>query len=478
MQKKFLSSLLLIIVLNLLIKPLAIFGIDASVQNRVGASAYGLYFSLLNLSFLFNIVLDVGINNYTTKNIAQYPHLVGRYWGKIMSFRLILFFLYAALTLIMALVFGYDSNQLMLLGVLVFNQLLVTLIAFVRSHFGGLHLFKTDAIISVLDRLLLILICGTVLFTKVTQGEFQIEWFIWMQTVAYALTAITAFALLIRKTGMPNFQLNKAFSFAILRKSYPYALLILLMMIYTRTDSVMLERIHPNGAYEAGVYAQGFRLLDALFMFGMIFANLLLPIFARMLKHKNKDLEVLLNQARNLLLGGAILIGFICHSNANEILSLIYENNVTESVPSFQLLMWCFIAMSISLIYGTLLTAGGNLMFLNQISFVGVLANIGVNFYLIPIYGAEGAALATILTQSLTALVQMIYAHQFLKIKFPIKTILHLIAFIAWMFLLIQFIPRGNYLLFSQIIVGTILLFLHRFIDLKSLVSLLKKEEL
>ena len=97
--------------LNLLIKPLAIFGIDASVQNRVGASAYGLYFSLLNLSFLFNILLDVGINNYTTKNIAQYPHLVGRYWGKIMSFRLILFFLYAALTLIMALIFGYDSNH-------------------------------------------------------------------------------------------------------------------------------------------------------------------------------------------------------------------------------------------------------------------------------------------------------------------------------------------------------------------------------
>jgi hypothetical protein len=74
----------------------------------------------------------------------------------------------------MALVFGYDSNQLMLLGVLVFNQLLVTLIAFVRSHFGGLHLFKTDAIISVLDRLLLILICGTVLYTNVIDVEFHI----------------------------------------------------------------------------------------------------------------------------------------------------------------------------------------------------------------------------------------------------------------------------------------------------------------
>ena len=31
------------------------------------------------------------------------------------------------------------------------------------------------------------------------------------------------------------------------------------MLLYTRIDGVMLERIHPNGAYESGIYAQGFR---------------------------------------------------------------------------------------------------------------------------------------------------------------------------------------------------------------------------
>jgi len=205
---------------------------------------------------------------------------------------------------------------------------------------------------------------------------------------------------------------------------------------------------------------------------------LLLPIFARLLKNKSKDLESLLNQSRNLLMGGAILIGFVCHAHATDILSLIYKNNVTESVPSFQLLMWCFIAMSISLIYGTLLTAGGNLKFLNKISLVGVLANIGVNIYLIPMYGAMGAALATIITQSLTAFAQLIYAHWLLKINFPSKTIIHLFAFIAWMLLMILFIPSVNYLLIIQIVGGFILLFVHRFIDFKSIFAILKKEEL
>jgi hypothetical protein len=49
-QKKFLSSLFWMVVLNILIKPFAIFGIDAAVQNNVGTKEYGFYFTLLNFS--------------------------------------------------------------------------------------------------------------------------------------------------------------------------------------------------------------------------------------------------------------------------------------------------------------------------------------------------------------------------------------------------------------------------------------------
>ena len=90
MQRKFISNLILLVILNLIVKPISIFGIDATVQNRVGADDYGLYFSLLTLTLLFNIILDLGINNFTTKNIAQYPHIVKRYIGKLLTFRFVL----------------------------------------------------------------------------------------------------------------------------------------------------------------------------------------------------------------------------------------------------------------------------------------------------------------------------------------------------------------------------------------------------
>lgn len=475
MQKKFVSNLILIIILNLLVKPFAIFAIDAQVQDRVGTEEYGLYFSLLNLSFLFNIVADLGINNYTTKNVAQYPHIVSRYIGKIFSFRLILFMIYGILTMAIGVGIGYRGEELWLLSVLVFNQLLVTLIAYFRSHFGGLHLFKTDALVSILDRGLLILICGYLLISTANSGAFRIEWFIYIQTICYAVTLIVAFLLLTARIGLPRFHFDWVFSLAILRKSYPYALLILLMMIYTRTDSVMLERLHPNGQYESGIYAKGFRFFDAFFMFAMIFANLLLPIFARLLKGDRSRIEPILRTSRDLLLGGSIVIAFACMLDAESILGLLYRTDVVQTAPSFHFIMWGFVGVSISLIYGTLLTAGGDLGFLNRISAVGIVINVIFNALLIPEYGAAGSAFATLVTQAFTSVVQAVYCHKKFSIPFSVSEMISYTLLIGIMIACTAMFPKGTNYLLLLLFIGALGMITLKLIDVRGLSKAFKE---
>lgn len=116
MKRKLLIDLLIIFLLNVLVKPMAIFGIDAAVQNRLGSDTYGLYFSLLNLSYLFTIVMDLGINNYTTRNVAQYPKIVPSYLGKIFGLRLILFVVYTLITLGFGLAIGYRDGSIYMSG--------------------------------------------------------------------------------------------------------------------------------------------------------------------------------------------------------------------------------------------------------------------------------------------------------------------------------------------------------------------------
>ena len=469
MQRTFISNLFLMIVLNLLVKPIAIFGIDAEIQNRVGAEDYGMYFSLLNFSFLFNILMDFGINNFTTKSVAQYPNAATSYLGKMLSLRIMLFLIYAGVTLSVGWFIGWENVEISLLLFLVLNQLFVTLIAYARSHFGGLLLFKTEAIISVLDRFLLILFCGILLYSPLSNSPFQIEWFVWIQTLSYGITLIVATSLLLRKIGIPKIRHSHLFSYAVIRKSFPYALLILLMMIYTRIDSVMIERLHSNGKVEAGYYAQGFRLLDAFFMFAMIFSNLLFPIFSRMLSKKVNVLP-LLSTAGKFLIAGAFVISIICYFNGDRILGWIYDAHISSSLLSFQLLMFAFIGMCSSLIFGTLLTANGSLRFLNSTALVGIGVNIGLNSYLIPLYGATGAAFATLTTQTVVSLVQIIYCISLFNLKINLIMIFQFVGCFASVICLYYFIPvssNGGFLL--TLLGAAIPLFVFRIIDLSQL---------
>src|SRR3954471_9347927 len=69
-HSKFYSSLLLLIILNAIIKPFWIFGIDRQVQNITGVPEYGTYFALLNLSIVFNFLLDWGLTNFINRELA------------------------------------------------------------------------------------------------------------------------------------------------------------------------------------------------------------------------------------------------------------------------------------------------------------------------------------------------------------------------------------------------------------------------
>ena len=98
-RKSFLGNLLLLVGLNLLIKPFWIFGIEVSVQNLVGTEAYGLYFTLFNLTFIFNMLLDMGTTSFNNRSIARDREALQHYFPRILTLRLLLGGLYALVML-------------------------------------------------------------------------------------------------------------------------------------------------------------------------------------------------------------------------------------------------------------------------------------------------------------------------------------------------------------------------------------------
>ena len=481
MQRKFLNNLILMVFLNLLVKPLAIFGIDAEVQNRIGAEEYGLYFSLLNFTYIFNIILDFGITNYNTKYVAQYPHLVKRYMGKILPLRFLLFFIYVFISLVLAIVLGYEGRQFIFLGILIFNQFLISVIQYLRSYFAGLLLFRVDTLLSVMDRILLILITGYLLYFSSLRGEFRLSWFVGAQTVSYLIAVIFAVSLVLWKIGIPKLHWSPAFNKVILRKSFPYALLILLMMLYNRIDAVMIERLHPSGLQQAGIYAQAFRLLDAFVMFGMLFSNLLFPMFSRLIKER-APVVPLLDSASGLLLGFAMVVAITCFAYPYQILDLIYTQDIHEAVPTFRWVILSFIPISIVTIFGSLLTANGSLKTLNYVSFMGLLLNILLNLFFIRKWGAWGAAMATLITQSGVALIQVIFVWKYFQLRASVRLVLRYTGFTAWLLISCAFIgdldfenPLTGIML--ALLSGTLAFFIFGLVKWRMLIGMLKKSQ-
>jgi len=480
MQTRFLSNLILILVLNLLVKPLYLLGIDAEVQSRVGTEIYGTYFGLINLSFLLNFFLDFGITNYNVRQVAQKGNLFSDHFSGLLSLRIILSAAYMLILLGVGILLGYGKEQLFILAFLGINQAMAAFLLFFRSNLSGLHLFKQDSILSVLDRILLIGLVGALLFLPSMNGHFEIEWFVYAQTFSYGTAALVSFILVKKNIQSVLLSWDPKFWTKILKASAPFALLTLTMMAYHRSDGIMLERLLDDQGNEAGIYARGYRFFEAASMVAYLFAVLLLPMFSRAIERK-ENVTPLVNLSFRILFAGAWTIGVSCFFLSDSILASIYDDLIPQTSQVFQLLMLGFVAYSTTYIFGTLITAHGSMKLLNLISLVGVIVNIALNFWLIPTHGAYGSAMATLITQGLAALIQFGAAFRLFKMKVDYKVLIGTIIFtiLLWIFgTSIDLVGTELKIqLPALLIAGILLAALTGLFPIKAFLSLLKQRE-
>ncbi len=480
MQRKFLTNLAFLLFLNLLIKPFYILGIDRSIQNSVGAEEYGIYFALFNFTFLFNIILDLGITNFNNRNIAMHSHLLQKHLSGIIGLRLLLSGIYVLLTFGIGIFLGYEGKELWFLIFLIINQILLAFVLYFRSNLAGMHMFKHDSFVSILDRTLMILFCGLLLWADLGQGAFKIEWFVYSQTAAYAITALIGLIMLGKHAPLSKIKFNPAFSLIILKQSYPFALLILLMAFYNRIDVVMIERLLPDGALQSGIYAQAFRLLEAGVMFAYLFSVLLLPMFSRMLKEK-QNVEDLVKLASSLLIAPCVIVAASAWFHGEYIMGLLYNEHIELSAPIFGFLMTGFVGMSATYIFGTLLTANGSMKYLNIMAFVGMVFNVGLNFILIPKFGAVGAAITSMFTQVLTSLAQVVMCAGILKFRINHKYILAMLFYISLCIMTFHMMSDIGINELQSLILSVLTCFIFaiifRFYNIRSIMTLLKERE-
>jgi O-antigen/teichoic acid export membrane protein len=310
-----------------------------------------------------------------------------------------------------------------------------------------MQLFLADSILSVVDRFFMAVLCSALIWGKFVNITFSIELFALLQTLSYCLASLMALAIIYNHHGKFEFNGVPLFSRELLFKSFPFALLGFLMAIHNRIDAVFLERISSSGAYEAGIYAQSFRIFDAIGMIAVLFAVLLLPMFSKQLS-KGEDSRPLVKMAFSILFTCMVILVANLVGFAFPILDFLYVDLVPKAVSVFIILMLTIIPVSLNYIFGTLLTANGSLKQLNRIAGLTLILNVILNLALIPMHGAVGAAISAFASQLFACLMQIFLCSKIFTFQITLGQSKQYFVFIGVTILMV--------FIFSQIQVGFI----------------------
>jgi O-antigen/teichoic acid export membrane protein len=384
-----------LILLNVIVKPVWIFAIDRKVQLISGNEVYGAYFSVYNLSMVLIVFADAGITNLLNQKLSYY---------KAYNIKTIL--LYKALLLVLYifvfLIIGTAShiNQALLFYI-VSIQALTSLFTFLRGIITAHQYFITDAFLSIIDKTLMILLCSLFLYTSLVSA-FSLFTFLKIQLLCTAFAVAVVITIIITKTLYRNSV--SAPHKLILYQLIPFALIIFLMSLHYRMDGFLLLKLfHGNGAIESGIYAKGYRLLDASNMIGYLAASFLVPFIAR-----NKSDTTLINTTTSnvlhIILSLALaVISFVFVFAPWIEMNLYHSNSIYESTI-LKLCMASLPGYYFVHIYGSILTATEQFRKFINVLTLSVFINLLMNCILIPQFGAKGCCLASIVSQHVCGL--------------------------------------------------------------------------
>lgn len=411
--KRFLSNIGLVVLLNLLIKPIWVLT-EMEVQDVVGHDAWGMYAAALSFGFLFLTLADLGINYYAAKVLAGAPDRLRDYFPQLVSVKLILLLVYPALMYAVALALGYEPTQLWLLLLLCLVQAGAQFMEFFRANFRALQRFRLDALLSVFDRVLLLGLVGLLFVTGLT-----IQSFVYARLLAVGLSALVFYGLLIRLYGW----LRPRFRWTVVRElvsfSLPFAAITMLSSIHDKVDQVMLERL--VGDVPTGLYAAAYRWLEA---FSMYLWTVLPLFFARFAYVQREPAE----QQRLLHLGQLVTglpLTFVCAFGVffgDKLLFLYDRSSPAELATMLACLQALFVALLINgnlAVFSTLLSATGHERFVNRVLVVSIALNVLLNALLIPSFGAVACAWATVASFLLTGSGYLLYVHWRMPVAVP-----------------------------------------------------------
>lgn len=185
----------------------------------------------------------------------------------------------------------------------------------------------------------------------------------------------------------------------LLKESWPLLLGSLLTSIYWKIDQVMLKMF--LGDYEVGQYSVAARLSEALYFLPVAIVLALNPAIVNAKEHNSSEYKKRMRNLYSLMIYISVPMSVITYLASDLIIMVLFGKEYYASSKVLQIHIWASVFVFVGVASGRWLVTEGIQIYLTLNQGLGALSNILLNLILIPKYGIEGAAWATLFSYAL-----------------------------------------------------------------------------
>jgi len=187
----------------------------------------------------------------------------------------------------------------------------------------------------------------------------------------------------------------------LLQNCWPLAIASLSIMLYMRIDQVMLGQMLDD--HSVGIFSAAVRLSESWYFVPMAILASVAPTLTAAHARSQREYEDKLVMVIRVMLLLSVCVAAILTFCSRQLVDVLYGSSYADSAQVLALHAWAGVFASLGIATGPWFVNSGLVKLRMTHTLAGALVNIGMNLYMIPKFGATGAAVSTLVSYFLAA---------------------------------------------------------------------------
>ena len=382
----------------------------ALAADILGRELYGQLEYLIEMALIFGVLIDFGLEQTLTRDLAKWKDRFRSVAEATLGFRFLTSLLaFVSIELVLSVIDLAVRDRIYVLenGIAGVYCVVIFQLALGKALLRSRELLPAEAKINLVDRGLLVLIGIAALWLG---GGVPVLLGVYVLTACVAL--FLAWWTIARRVVSCRPRLNIGLAVQWQRTAIPIGLSAACILLLHRQDTAMVNIIAGNA--ETGVYKAAYRPFEGLFLFPQMLAISCYPIVSA-LHAGGERIERLVARFLRLLFFVSVPMAVGGTAIADSFIGQIYPEYHPDSVSVLIILVWSLPCIFGNFLLGTILNATNRQTKNFYASAIAMAANFVFNIPAILYFGADGAALVTILSQGLYFVLILVYCRDVME---------------------------------------------------------------